>query len=194
MDHPSQGTVSALDASDENTSYRISISVNSENTIHSLTIPDQPIRFESLSLWLDSSDPSGGSFSSKSDNILSLWLDASDSTTITKEIGSDDLKNWSNKINPAVEMRSLQRKPTFNETIDGKTALRFDANNGNLESFTAYKNGSKWNPAGNNGQASGPLSDVVVLFVWRIDQGGRTTFPFNWQWGVHGCIQSIYRS
>ena len=82
-------------------------------------------------------------------------------------------------------MRSLQRKPTFNETIDGKTALRFDANNGNLESFTAYKNGSKWNPAGNNGQASGPLSDVVVLFVWRVDQNGRTNFPFNWGWGDH---------
>ena len=52
-------------------------------------------------------------------------------------------------------------------------------------SITAYLNGAKWNPAGVNGQASGPLSDVFVMLVWRVDQNGRTNFPFNWGMGDH---------
>ena len=51
-----------------------------------------------------------------------------------------------------------------------------------------------WNPAGINGQASGPLSDVFIMFVWRIDKNGRTTFPFNWGMGDHLPWQDGYIS
>ena len=83
-------------------------------------------------------------------------------------------------------MKSINRRPpSFDGTINSLSALTLDENNGNIERFTAYENGAKWNPAGENGQASGLLSDVVVLFVWRVDQNGRTNFPFNWGWGDH---------
>ncbi|MEL0098350.1 MAG: LamG-like jellyroll fold domain-containing protein, partial [Opitutae bacterium] len=75
--------------------------------------------------------------------------------------------------------------PSFDQTLNNRTALRIDDNGGNIERFTAYKGGIRWNPAGVEGQASGLLSDVVVLFVWRVDQNGRTYFPFNWGWGDH---------
>ena len=54
----------------------MSVAMDEDITLHNLSIPEYPVRFESLSL-LDSSDPQGGSFSFKSDNELMLWLDAS---------------------------------------------------------------------------------------------------------------------
>ncbi|HAF57960.1 MAG TPA: hypothetical protein DCL00_00045, partial [Opitutae bacterium] len=182
----SNGSINDVNRSEDNRSYRISITPDPNKTLHSLEIPDYPTNFESLSLWLDASDPQGGSFSFKSDNELTLWLDASDSSTITKRIGSDDIENWHNKINPAVVLKSINRSPpSFDETINGKTAVLIDEDNGNIERITAYLNGARWNPAGVNGQASGPLSDVFVMLVWRVDQNGRTMFPFNWGMGDH---------
>ena len=179
------GNISDINASENNSSYRIAINTDASKTMHTLEVPELPIRFESLSLWLDASDPQGGSFSIDSNNVLNLWLDASDATTVTKVIGSDDLESWQNKINPGVEMKSWSNRPSFDENINGLTALDIDSVNGQREGFSAYHNGAKWNPAGENGQASGPLTDVALFMAWRVDTNKRTSFPFNWGMGDH---------
>ena len=122
----------------------------------------------------------GGSFTLKSSHELTLWLDASDTSTVTKVPSSNDMQNWRNKIDPAIQMRSINRNAPLSYSINSKSALRIDNN----ERFTAYKNGTKWNPAGENGKASGLLSDVAIFFVWRVDKNGRTTFLSIGEWEI----------
>ena len=183
MDSSSYGTIGDLNATEDNSSYRMSVAMDEDITLHSLSIPEYPVRFESLSLWLDSSDPQGGSFSFKSENELMLWLDASDASTITKVEGTDEMESWSNKVNPAVEMKSWNHKPTFiNSHLSGRTGLKIYSENGQRQGFTAYQNGGRWNPAGENGAASGAVRDVTIMLLWRVDQFTRTTFLFNMGW------------
>ena len=58
----SPGTINDINKSEDNSSYRISLNPDSASTLHTLEIPDYPTSFESLSLWLDASDPQGGVF------------------------------------------------------------------------------------------------------------------------------------
>ena len=55
---------------------------------------------------------------------------------LLQNMGSDDIENWHNKINPAVVLKSINRSPpSFDETISGKTAVLIDEDNGNIEHY-----------------------------------------------------------
>ena len=181
------GQIDSFTASENNQSYRLSVHPDTERTLHGLTLPTRPpIRFESLSLWLDASDTQGGTYTAQSSNELTLWLDASDGGSVTKDPSTGELISWQNKINPAVEMKSWNYKPTFiDSNLSGRTGLRLYSEQGRRQGFTAYQNGRGWNPAGEKGATSGAIEDVVVMLIWRIEEFTRTSFPFNFGWGDH---------
>ena len=135
---------------------------------------------------MDASDTQGGTYTAQSSNELTLWLDASDGGSVTKDPSTGELISWQNKINPAVEMKSWNYKPTFiDSNLSGRTGLRLYSEQGRRQGFTAYQNGRGWNPAGEKGATSGAIEDVVVMLIWRIEEFTRTSFPFNFGWGDH---------
>ena len=141
------GQIVGLEASDDNYSYLLSIKPDDDQSFGNLQI-SQPFSLwaDDLSLWLDANDTSGGTYNFEAE--LTLWVDASDASTISKRDGSDDIENWHNKINPDVVLKSVNRSPpSFNETINGKTAVLIDEDNGNIERITAYLNGAKLEPS-----------------------------------------------
>ena len=86
----SPGTINDINKSEDNSSYRISLNPDSSSTLHTLEIPDYPTSFESLSLWLDASDPQGGSFSFESNTELTLST-VRTLAQVTSRNGSDDI-------------------------------------------------------------------------------------------------------
>ena len=177
------GEILELNASEDNSSYLLSILPDPDRSAHEFQVPDKPVRFDNLSLWLDASDPQGGSDSFKSSIQLTLWLDAADATSITTT--GNEMDTWENKVNPDVKMSSWSNKPSYDASINSVAAIDINSANGQREGFNAYKNGSAWSPASANGVASGPVEDVVVILAWRVDTNNRTTFPFNFGWGDH---------
>ena len=115
----------------------------SGTTLHSLTVPSIPVKFDSLNLWLDASD------SILNTAPYTLWVDANDTSTIVTENGSNDLVSWANKTDPDIKLHSGTHKPNSGASINGLNAINFDYAP-NVEQVFAKKNGNiDWNPAGN---------------------------------------------
>ena len=175
----SAGEIIEANASGDNSTYLISVSPDSNNTHYSISIPSVPVKFDSLSLWLDAND-SGLDIAP-----FSLWVDANDTSTITTVNGTNDLISWTNKVDPKVKLHSGTHKPKTGANINGINAINFDYSP-NKEQLIARKNGTiDWNPAGVNGLTNGKLSDIAVFMTLQMDTLGRTGMPFNFGWGDH---------
>ena len=97
---------------------------------------------------------------------ITLWLDAADSNTISTS--GSTISTWTNKVDSSVKMypgfAHLTAAPGNDGNINGKTAIKFDAN----ERLQAKKNsssGAAWSPLGVNGATNSTYNDFAILFA-----------------------------
>ena len=124
---------------------------------------------------------------------VNLWIDATDSSSVITLSGTNELDYWSNKVNPDVKLYAHpNNRPETGENIGDLNAIDFNRNSGNsnIDRILAYRGNygsNPWNPATNDEASSGPISDVFVLLVGRLDDTviKRNKFPFNFGWESH---------
>ena len=110
------GYVGSLEWQESNRSYLVSVLPDENKSLHHLSVPSKPLRFDDVSLWLDASDHLG--HSNKEANLM-LWLDAADGATFSEDTSAPeptDGKNiefWADKSGKAHHASPLTGTPTF---------------------------------------------------------------------------------